>query len=126
MKGRTKYFSRKVERDGMIFDSAKEWRRWIVLKAMEANGEISHLERQREFEIIPEQREPDTIGPKGGVHRGRLLERRAYYVADFVYRKDGELVVEDVKGYRDGQAYTLYILKRKLMLFRHGIQVKEV
>lgn len=122
MKGRTKYFSRKVERDGMIFDSAKEWRRWIVLKAMEANGEISHLERQREFEIIPEQREPDTIGPKGGVHRGRLLERRVVYRADFCYMKGFDLVVEDAKGFRT----EAYIIKRKLMLQVHGIQVKEV
>ena len=122
MKGRTKYFSRKVEKDGMIFDSAKEWRRWLVLKAMEESGEISHLERQREFELIPEQREPDTIGPKGGVHRGRLLERRVVYRSDFSYMKDFDLVVEDAKGFRT----EAYIIKRKLMLQVHGIQVKEV
>ena len=44
------------------------------------------------------------------------------YAADFVYTEDGQTVVEDAKGVRTKE----YIIKRKLMLYIHGIQVKEV
>lgn len=45
------------------------------------------------------------------------------YVADFVYKdENGEEVVEDVKGMRTKE----YIIKRKLMLWQYGIQVREV
>lgn len=42
--------------------------------------------------------------------------------------QDGRLVVEDVKGYRDPQSagYAKFVIKRKLMLERYGIKVKEV
>jgi hypothetical protein len=53
------------------------------------------------------------------------FERATRYVADFTYRENGELVVEDTKS-----AATVknkdYIMKRKLMLQVHGIRIKEV
>ena len=50
-------------------------------------------------------------------------ERPVDYIADFVYRdKDGNEVVEDVKGVRT----RVYVIKRKLMLWRHGIRIREV
>lgn len=57
--------------------------------------------------------------------RERVIEQNAVYTADFTYTtKDGEFVVEDVKS-----PYTAkepdYVLRRKLMLFRHGIKIKE-
>lgn len=118
----SKYHSKKTVVDGMVFDSKKEARRFSVLKALENAGEISGLRRQVEFLLIPEQREPDTIGKRGGVHKGKVIERKCSYVADFVYLRDHELVVEDVKGIRTHD----YIIKRKLMLHIHGIRVKEV
>ena len=120
----SKYHSKKTVVDGMVFDSLKESRRYGVLKALEKAGEISGLKRQVEFLLIPEQREPDTIGKRGGVHKGKLIERKCSYVADFVYMRnqDHELVVEDTKGIRTHD----YIIKRKLMLHIHGIRVKEV
>ena len=33
--------------------------------------------------------------------------------------------VEDVKGYKGDTAYRFFVLKRKLMLYRYGIHVKE-
>lgn len=41
---------------------------------------------------------------------------------------DGKTVVEDVKGYRDpsSAAYAKFVIKRKLMLERYGIQIQEV
>lgn len=118
----SKYHSKKTVVDGMVFDSKKEARQYGMLKALEKAGEISGLRRQVEFLLIPEQREPDTIGKRGGVHKGKLLERKVCYYADFVYVRDHELVVEDVKGFRTDD----YVVKRKLMLYIHGIRVQEV
>lgn len=57
------------------------------------------------------------------VRGSKLLERKAEYVADFVYfNQDGRMVVEDAKGVRTRE----YILKRKLMLWVYGIAIKEV
>ena len=52
----------------------------------------------------------------------KLIERGVYYIADFVYYRDGEYIVEDTKGVRTKD----YIIKRKLMLYVHGIKIKEV
>lgn len=118
----TKYRNKKITVGGEIFDSMKELRRWRELKLLEKAGEITDLRRQVPFEIIPDQREPDTIGPRGGIRKGRIIERKAVYIADFVYRnQDGREVVEDCKGFRTKD----YLLKRKLVLFRYGIRILE-
>lgn len=117
-----KYNAKETVIDGMVFDSKKEARRYALLKALEEAGEISGLKRQVEFVLIPEQREPDTVGSRGGIHKGKLLERKVSYVADFVYMENGNLVVEDAKGMRLPD----YVIKRKLLLYIHGIQIREV
>ncbi|MBR6538097.1 MAG: DUF1064 domain-containing protein [Lachnospiraceae bacterium] len=116
-----KYHAQKIVVDGEKFDSKAELRRWRELKLLEASGEIFGLQRQVEYVLIQEQREP-VEGKKGG----RLVERKCSYIADFVYERDGELVVEDVKGCRKGAAYDLFVIKRKLMLERYGIKIREV
>ena len=118
-----KYRSKKVVlADGQEFDSRKEYRRWLDLCLLEKAGVISDLQRQVVYRLIPAQREPDIIGPRGGVKPGRTLEKAVTYTADFVYTKDGNTVVEDTKGYRT----EAYIIKRKLMLYIHGIKIQEV
>lgn len=93
------------------FDSKAEERRWYELSLMEKAGEIKALQRQVKYELIPSQK----IDKK-------VVERAVTYVADFVYyTPDGQLVVEDVKGMKT----TDYIIKRKLMLWIHGIRIKE-
>ena len=106
------------------FDSRKEEARYGELLLLQRAGKISELRRQVPFELIPAQREPDTKGPRGGVMRGKTIEHAVKYVADFVYydHEAGRDVVEDVKGVRTPE----YILKRKLMLWRYGIRIKEV
>lgn len=118
----SKYRSKKITQNGITFDSHKEYRRFCELSLLERAGQITDLERQVKFVLIPAQYEPDTIGVRGGVKRGKLLEREVSYVADFVYTQDGKQVVEDTKGFRT----TDYIIKRKLMLYIHGIKVREV
>ena len=114
--------------DGMTFDSRKEARRYCELKILGRAGEIEHLQRQVPFELIPAKYEPDAIGSRGGVKRGKCIERAVTYIADFVYRdkRTGELVVEDVKGYKEGLAYQVFSIKRKLMLHVHNIKVVEI
>lgn len=122
----TKYNARKVVVNGETYDSKKEAKRAFELAALEQKGLISGLKRQVKYILIPAQREPDIIGPKGGKKPGKTIEKELAYIADFVYEKDGETIVEDVKGYREGGAYRIFCIKRKLMLWRYGIRVKEV
>ena len=118
----SKYNNRKVRRDGLTFDSKKEHKRYNELLLLEQAGEIKNLRRQVKFLLIPTQREPKIIGPRGGVKKGKLLERECAYIADFVYTENGKIVVEDTKGLRTKD----YIIKRKLMLYVHNIRVREV
>lgn len=124
IRSQSKYRSEKTEIDGNIFDSKKEAKRYQQLKLLEAAGEIKDLRTQVKYVLIPTQREPDTIGKRGGVHKGKLLEKECAYYADFVYTRadTGETVVEDAKGMRLSD----YKLKRKMMLFFHGIKVSEI
>ena len=117
-----KYGSRKVTIGGITFDSQKEARRFMELSLLEKAGKITNLQRQVKFVLIPAQYEQDTIGKKGGVRRGKLIEREVSYIADFQYTQDEKTVVEDSKGFKTKD----YIIKRKLMLWVHGIKIKEV
>ena len=121
---RPKYKNNKIVFNGASFDSMKEYWRYLELKHMQEEGKITDLQRQVKYILIPAQREPDTVGKRGGIKKGRLLEREVAYYADFVYRltDGGVLVVEDTKGMRT----TEYIIKRKLMLYMHKIRIKEV
>lgn len=103
----SKYNNTKIRVDGRLFDSKAEAARWQELQLLERVGEITELERQVEYELIPKQ--------KG--------ERAVKYIADFRYiDHDGKTVVEDTKGVKT----PVYILKRKLLLWVHGIRVVEV
>lgn len=124
-----KYNARKVVVDGIEFDSKKESKRYLVLRTMERRGEISDLQMQVTFLLIPNQyKEVVEYSPKQHKEKIKkiLLRRKLEYTADFVYTKDGEVIVEDVKGYRGGPAYTIFSIKSKLMLYIHGIDVKEI
>ena len=109
----TKYHSRKVTVDGIVFDSHREARRYMELLLLLRAGEISHLEMQKKYTLIPAQKKPS-----GGT------ERACTYTADFVYKdkRTGEETVEDAKGMKTQQG----IIRRKLMLYIHGIEVKEI
>lgn len=116
-----KYHSKKFTSGGHSFDSKKEYNRWTELQLLEKAEKITDLRRQVKYVLIPAQYGPSKTGPRGGIKRGPLLERECSYIADFVYEKDGQTVVEDVKGVRTKD----YIIKRKLMLERYGIRILE-
>lgn len=107
----TKYRNKKVEIDGMTFDSKKEARRYQELLLLERAGAIQDLQTQVKYVLIPSQR-----------IKGRVVERECAYKADFVYIENGETVVEDTKGFKTKD----YIIKRKLMLKEHGIRIREI
>ena len=101
-----KYGARKVKApDGQVFDSQREYDRWCTLKLLERAGRITDLKRQVSYELIPKQ--------------GAM--RACSYVADFTYLENGKPVVEDCKGYRT----EAYKIKKKLMMWVHGIRIKE-
>lgn len=122
----SKYNASKCEYEGEYFDSKKEMKRWIFLRAMEDQGKISNLKRQIKYVLIPAKREESTYNSKGREIPGKVIERECSYVADFQYMCEGSLIVEDVKGYRKGGAYAVFTIKRKLMLERYGIRVNEI
>ena len=120
----TKYHNRKVKtRDGFVHASIKEGKRWLELQLLERAGQIKDLKRQVKFVLIPSQREEGTIGKRGGVKQGKLIEHECSYIADFVYidNETGKTVVEDAKGVRTKD----YIIKRKMMLYKYKIRIKE-
>lgn len=125
-----KYGNKKVEVEGETFDSLKEARRGKELEMLEQAGAVRDLRRQVRYELIPTIREPETVGKRGGIKTGKVIERGVEYIADFVYQdaETGETIVEDVKGYRDtnSAAYKVFTIKRKLMLHIYGIRVKEI
>lgn len=123
-----KYGNKKVIIDGEVFDSKREAYRYQDLKFLERCGAISDLRRQVTYELIPVQREKSTKvykkgRKKGQPREGKIIEKAVTYIADFVYTDiaTGKEVVEDAKGMRTRD----YIIKRKLMLYIHGIKVRE-
>ena len=110
----SKYGNRKTEVDGIVFDSKHEAHRWIELKYMERAGLISDLKRQVRFELLPCQYD----------EQDKVVERSITYIADFVYMENGKKVVEDAKS--SATKTDVYKIKKKLMLWRHGIRIKEV
>ena len=109
----TKYRNTKCDWQGSKFDSALERDRFIILDADQREGKISDLRRQVKFVLIPSQ----TVD-------GKLVERECSYIADFVYKVQGQIVVEDTKS--KATRTPEYIIKRKLMLYVHGIIIHEI
>lgn len=108
----SKYKAKKTIVNGITFDSKKEACRYVQLKLKKDKGEISNLEMQKRYELIPKQLDD----------KGKVLYRAVHYVADFVYDKDGQTIVEDTKGVRTAD----FIIKEKLMYQVYGIKITEI
>lgn len=102
-----KFGNVKTEIDGIIFDSAKEAKRYIQLRYRQLAMEITGLELQKEFVL-------EVNG-----------EKVASYFADFVYTEAGKMIVEDVKSGHT-RKHPVYRLKKKLMKQIHSIEIQEV
>lgn len=101
---RSKYRNIPAHFDGLLFASKREGFRWIELRQMERDGEITNLKRQVVFPLVA---------------NGQLICK---YHADYVYERNGKRVVEDSKG---GIRTDVYRLKKKLMFVLLGIEILE-
>ena len=115
-----KYGNKKVETTWGTFDSKGEL---AFLKKAEANGEISDLQRQVTFTLVPPVHITKTVQLKTKTKQvERLWTQKVTYTADFVYVYNGETIVEDFKGMPNDR----WPIKKALMAFVHGIYVREV
>jgi hypothetical protein len=101
---RSKYGNTITHINGFRFDSKKESLRYLVLADMARHGEITKLALQPRFPV-------EIAGKK-----------ICTYVADFQYLRDGELVVEDVKGMKT----QVYKLKKKMVEALYDFQITEI
>jgi Protein of unknown function (DUF1064) len=98
-----KYHAVRKEVGGMWFHSTGEAKRYGELHYMQSLGVISELQLQVLFPLHIE---------------GHAIEG---YKADFVYVRDGRLVVEDFKGFRT----KIYEIKRVAMKALYDIEILE-
>ena len=101
----SKYHAQKTTVDGITFDSKKEAMRYQELRLLERAGEIKNLQLQVPYVLIEKSK------------HGRAIK----YIADFVYEKKGQTVVEDCKGFRTDT----YKLKKRLLAEKYEIEIKE-
>ncbi len=117
----TKYRNKKVEVDGILFDSKKEAHRYHELKLMAKVGEIIDLQLQPKF--------PFDLN---GVHICSYVGDFQYLVPDKTTSFNGIkglspliLHVEDVKS-AVTRKLPAYRIKVKMMRAFHGIEVEEI
>jgi hypothetical protein len=97
----SKYRNRKTSYGGVLYDSRREARRAQELDLQLRAGDIDFWCRQPEF-VLPEG---------AGVYR-----------ADFIIGKQGQVIIEDVKGVRTRE----YRLKKKLVERHYRVNIIEV
>lgn len=111
--GYNKYNAQKIRIGDRTFDSKKEAERYQELVFLQKQGIIKNLQTQVKFVLIPTQKDKN----------GKVIERECSYVADFVYYLHGEKIVEDIKS--EATKTPQYKIKKKLMLYFHGIHITE-
>ena len=123
---RPKYGNHKIKNAYGTYDSQLEYARFIFLSNREKEGEITNLRRQVEYLLIPAQYGTEIKHLKTKDKEVRvLLERSCSYVADFVYERNGKIVVEDCKGAK--RIITeIAKIKKNLLLWVHGIELRYV
>ena len=126
---KNKYLNRRITTDGgETFDSQKEYKRYCELSLLQKAGAITDLQRQVKFVLIPAQYETyERYGKNGKRLKDgqKCVEKECSYYADYTYiDSNGKTVVEDTKS--KATKTTEYIIKRKLMLYIHGIKINEI
>lgn len=114
---RNKYGAKRTQVDGIWFASKKEAARYETLKLRQMAGAISNLECQPVFPLHVMRLAYNEV-PVRVITVGK-------FTADFSYldEQSGEYVIEDVKGFRKGEAYRL---RKKVVEAVHGIVITEV
>ena len=96
-RSKSKYFAKRTEYDGIVFDSKLEAARYKILKQLEQAGELTDLEVQVDFPCVV------TVNGED--------QKICSYIADFRYKRGEEVVVEDTKGV----ITQVFRLKKKLV-----------
>ena len=105
----SKYKAKKVNYNGIVFDSKAECNRYIELKALEKYGKIKDLQYHKTFELLPSiKTEVETL-------------RAINYESDFFYYDVvlNSYVVEDLKSEMT-RKLSDYIIKKKLMIHKYN------
>ena len=102
---------RVVDGETVKFPSKREARRFDELYLQYKGGAIQDLRLQQDFTLVEGYTRPN----------GKRV-RPMVYKADFVYLRNGKRIVEDAKGKRTEK----YLMKRKPMLEKYGIEISEV
>ena len=97
-----KYRNKKIVIDGIKFDSITEGNRYRELKLLERAGKITDLELQPLFVL------------QDKFKKNNVSYRAITYRADFKYEENGEIIVEDVKGFETKE----FKIKRKLFEYK--------
>lgn len=108
-KNMNKYNAKKVTYDGIVFDSKKEYNRYLLLKQKEKDGIISKLTVHVPVTIIAKN---DKF-------------RKCDYIVDFKYWYESDFIYEDVKPSKY-MITDVFKLKQKLMYDKYGIYVNVV
>lgn len=121
MNKKSKYNNQKTYVDNIKFDSKKEADRYLYLKSQQEQGNISNLELQKKFELIPKQEYKRLDGSIEKI-------RPCHYVADFSYIEQGIQVVEDIKGFSFNKnnfstQTEAFKIKRKLFILKYGSEI---
>jgi hypothetical protein len=108
---KNKFGARRTPVDGIMFDSAKEARRYQQLRLEERAGHITDLKLQVPFNITATRPNGEQVVV-------------AKYIADFTYERiyadgDEEFIVEDAKGVQTPE----FKLKKKLVEVQHGVEI---
>ena len=106
---KSKYNAKKVEVDGIKFDSKAEAEYYEHLKCLKKAKLVADIERQKRIVILPSYE-----------IKGRKV-RATHYIADFVVTYiDGEVEYVDVKGYETDT----FKLKKKMFESMYGIPLR--
>jgi len=96
-----KFHAKQTELDGIKFASKKEAKRYENLKMLQKGGAVLFFLRQTPFHL------------PGGIK----------YIADFiVFWSDGNVTIEDCKGFKTQQ----YKTKKKMVESLYPIHIKEI
>ena len=105
MRKRLKYRNIPIIVNGIKFDSKAEYKRFTELELLQKARKIFNLEMQKDFELQPSFQ--DNQGEK---------RRSIKYIADFVYKENGIIIVEDLKSKITAEDST-YKIKKKMLLW---------
>lgn len=112
---KNKYGNKKVKAFGLIFDSQKEYARYQELLLLQRAKAIENLQLQVSFTLVPSVKFSSE----------KRAKRAICYIADFVYWQDGKQIVEDVKS-SFTRENPVYRIKKHLMMWVHGIEIREI